>query len=156
MERNGLLLGPSQGHSLYRHFLCLRGSRWPWCGPLSHQQTDLLQFPGQLAGRGWPRASSSPPCRAAPPGDRRDQHHLSSETMGTRWFRPRPGLLPPSSLPAGLASHPTHSGRVQTRGPASRLCLPHSQLPLWTEGSSDQMKTQPCCKDEVKTWGMLI
>lgn len=78
MERNGLLLGPSQGRSLYRHFLCLPESHWSWHSPLSHQQTDLLQFPGRLAGRGWPGASSSPPCRAAPP---------ATEGTSTSWLR---------------------------------------------------------------------
>lgn len=76
------------------------------------------------------RPLTSPP--RAPPGDRREQHHVASGTFGTTWFRPRPGLLPHSSPPASLTSRPTHSRpESKLEGPASRPCLPQAHLLFW-------------------------
>lgn len=77
--------------------------------------------------------------------------------FGTRWFRPRPCLLPHGSLPAGLASHPTHlQPKSQYTGLAPRLCLPHSHLLFWTQRPSDPNKIPVCYEEEKKKRRMLI
>lgn len=151
-------MGTSLGDLLFTDSsFAFLGSRRRWRSPSATRRIVYSEFPGQLAWRGWPRAGSSPLCRAAPPADGTAPHHLASETFGKRWFGPRPGLLPHGPLPAGLASHPAYpQPKSEHEAPASCLCLLHSYLLVWTEGSSDQMKIQACHEEEKKKLRMLI